>query len=243
MTDYAPDPSSAATDGDVVLSLVQSCGVAGQDAHAISTEFAGPYGRAGSKQELIDVLLSVVRRCGDARHPFAYLSVPLTTGRAYIELRARKAKTGELDAGEFQAERRRTVEHNRRRAYEAAKRLRANVRGMVIDPSRMIDVPGWEQRDYHRFWTSVIDQFAEEVFFLDGWQYSVGCTIEFSTAIKLGLPTLTTEFGGLNASIGRQLVYAAVQEYAEIGLDSKPLRDAFSIDTTDISARSESNGD
>lgn len=229
MTDYAPDPSAAATGGDVVLSLVQSCGITGQDAHAISTEFARPYSRASSKQEVINVLLSVVRRCGDARRPFAYLSVPLTTGRAYIELRARKAKTGEGDAGEFQAERRRTVENNRRRAHEAAKRLRSSVRGMVIDPSRMIDVPGWEQPDYHAFWTSVIDSFAQEVFFLDGWQYSVGCTIEFSVAVKLGLPTLTTEFGTLNAAIGRELVHAAIQEYAKLGLDPKPLYDAFSV--------------
>ena len=230
VTDYVPDPSAEAMVGDVVLSLVQSCGIFGQDAYAIRTEFAELYKRASSTQERIAVLLSVVDRCGDARHPFAYLSVPLTTGRAYIELRARRAKTGTNNADEFQAERRRTVEHNRRRAHEAAKFLRTNVRGMVIDPSRLVDVPGWEQRDYHMFWTTVIDRFAEEVFFLDGWQYSVGCTIEFSTAVKLGLPTLTIEFITLNPATGQQLVHDAVQEYAQIGLDPKPLCDALSID-------------
>jgi hypothetical protein len=244
VTDYVPGRSAEAMHGDVVMSLAQGCGIFGQDAYDISTEFAKRYERASSNQERIDVLLSVVGRCGDARHPFAYLSVPLTTGRAYIELRARRAQTGADDADEFQAERRRTVEHNRRRAHEAAKRLRANVRGMVIDPSRLVDVPGWEQQDYHLFWTSVIDRFAEEVFFLDGWQYSVGCTIEFSTAVKLGLPTLTIESTELNPATGRQLVHDAVQEYAQIGLDPKPLRDALSIGKVDTTQpHSKSDGD
>jgi hypothetical protein len=233
VTDYVPDPSAEAVHGDVVLSLVQSCGIFGQVAYDLRTEFAELYKRASSTQERTDVLLSVVDRCGDARHPFTYLSVPLTTGRAYIELRARHAKTGANDAEEFQAERKRTVEHNRRRAHEAAKRLRAKVRGMVIDPSRLVDVPGWEQRDYHMFWITVIDRFAEEVFFLDGWQYSVGCTIEFSTAVKLGLPTLTIEFAALNPATGQQLVHDAVQEYTQIGLDPRPLCDALSIGKLD----------
>lgn len=233
MTDYVPDPSSEAAHGDVVLSLVQSCGIVGADAHRIRDDFAGRYERAGSKRESVEVLLSVVGRCADAKHPFGYLSVPITTGRAYLEVRARQAATG-ADHSAEQAERQKTVAGNRRRAYEAAKHLRASQPGMVIDPSRFVDVPGWEQRDYHAFWTMVIGQYAEEVFFLDGWQYSVGCTIEFSTAIRLGLPTLTTEFDTLNAVTGLRLVHAAVEEYIKIGLDPKPLRDALSITEKDV---------
>jgi len=244
VTDYVPDPAAATKHGEVVFSLVHSCGIVGQDAYDISAEFTEPFERASSKYDATEVLLSVVARCGDARHPFAYLSVPLTTGRAYIEQRARYARVGVDDAKEIQAERRRTVSSNRSRAYEAAKRLRANMRGMVIDPSRFGDVPGWGQSDYHEFWVNVIGRFAEEVFFLDGWQYSVGCTIEFSTAIRLGLPTLTTEFVALNAATGSELVHAAVREYVAFGLDPKPLSDALSIGTADVTRpNSGSTGD
>jgi hypothetical protein len=234
VTDYAPDPSTETPHGDVVLSLVQSCGVVGADASRVRDEFAERYERAASKQENIEVLLSVVGRCVDERHPFAYLSVPLTTGRAYMELRARYAAMGNECDEEFQAERERTIAENRGRAHEAAERLRANLPGMIIDPSRFTDVQGWEQKDYHAFWAKVIGQYAEEVFFLDGWQYSVGCTIEFSEAVKLGLPTLTTELAALNAATGRQLVHAAVNEYIEVGLDHEPLRDALSITEKDF---------
>jgi hypothetical protein len=233
VTDYVPDSSPTARHGAVVLSLAHCCGLAGPAAHDISAEFEHRFERAGSTEESMAVLLSVVARCGDARHPFAYLSVPLTTGRPYIELRTKHATQGSAESEEFHAERLRVVAANRTRAHQAAKRLRANIRGMLIDPSRMVDVPGWEQPDYHGFWTSVIGRFAEEVFFLDGWQYSVGCTIEFSTAVRLGLPTLTTDFATLNAATGSQLVREAVREYAESGLDPSQLSDALAISKAD----------
>jgi hypothetical protein len=75
---------------------------------------------------------------------------------------------------------------------------------MVIDPSRLADVPGWEQADYHAFWTKVIDQHADKVIFLDGWQYSDGCTIEFAKAVQLGLPRLTEYLMPLNVAAGSQ---------------------------------------
>ena len=234
VTDYMPESSSETTHGDVLLSLAQSCGVVGRGADMIRAEFAGRFERARTKHESIDLLLSVVGRCVDARHPFAYLSVPLTTGQAYIELRARQASTGVEDADRMRAERKRTIAENRKRAYDAAERLRTRLQGMVIDPSRLVDVVGWEQQDYHLFWTTTIDRYAEQVFFLDGWQYSVGCTIEFSTAVKIGLPTMTADLSALNASTGWELVHAAVSEYIELGLDPKPLRDALSITEADL---------
>jgi hypothetical protein len=238
-----PDPSAETIHGDVLLSLAQCCGIVGQDADIVRAEFADRFERARTKQEGIDVLLSVVGRCLDARHPFAYLSVPLTTGRAYIELRARQASTGVEDADRIRAQRQRTMADNRKRAHEAAERLRARLAGMIIDPSRFVDVVGWEQPDYHMFWTDVIHRYAEEVLFLDGWQYSEGCTIEFSTAVKLGLPTKTADLARLNAATGRQLVHDALREYSEIGLDPQPLRDALSITATDIAkSQSRPNG-
>jgi hypothetical protein len=234
VTDYMPDPLAEPTHGDVLLSLALSCGVVGRDADIVRAEFADRFERVRTKQECIDVLLSAVGQCVDARHPFAYLSVPLTTGRAYIELQARQASTGVEDADRARAERKRTIADNRKRAYEAAERLRTRLAGMVIDPSRFVDVAGWDQPDYHMFWTNVIERYAEEVFFLDGWQYSVGCTIEFSTAVKLGLPTMTADLTPLDASTGWELVHAAVSEYAKIGLDPKPLSNALSITEADI---------
>ena len=227
MTDFAPDPAARGPHRDVVTSLVHSCGITGPDASHIRSEFAEPYRRAHNRTEDTAVLLSVVGRCADDRHPFAYLSVPLTTGRTFIELLARH-DGAPVDPERVRADRNSAVAHNRRRAYEAAARLRAILSGMVIDPSRFADVPGWEQPDYHAFWIMAIEQYAEKIFFLDGWQYSVGCTIEFGKAIQLGLPMLTNQFAPLDAAAGRKLVLAAIDEYVAAGLDPEPLRDALS---------------
>ena len=228
MTDFAPDLASLGPHRDVLMSLVHGCGITGPDASHIRSEFVKPYQQAHSKTEDTEVLLSVVERCADNRHPFAYLSVPLTTGRAFIESLARR-DGAPVDPERVRADRNITVAHNRRRAYEAAARLRASLSGMVIDPSRFADVPGWEQADYHTFWIMVIEQYAEKIFFLDGWQYSVGCTIEFGTAVQLGLPMLTNHLTPLDAATGKKLVLAAIDEYSAAGLDTEPLRDALSI--------------
>ncbi len=228
MTDFAPDPAARGPHRDVVTSLVHSCGITGPDAGHIRSEFAEPYRQAHNSTEDTAVLLSVVGRCADDRHPFAYLSVPLTTGHAFIELLTQH-NGGTADPERVRADRNSAVAHNRRRAYKAAARIRAISSGMVIDPSRFADVPGWEQPDYHAFWVMVIEQYAEKIFFLDGWQYSVGCTIEFGKAIQLGLPMLTNQLVPLDAAAGRKLVLAAIDEYAAAGLDPEPLRDALSI--------------
>ena len=236
MTDFVPDPAAGGPHRDVLMSLVHSCGITGPDAGHIRSEFVEPYRQAHSKTGDTEVLLSVVARCADNRRPFAYLSVPLTTGRAFIELLARR-DGAPVDPERIRADRNSTVAHNRRRAYEAAARLRAVQSGMVIDPSRFADVPGWEQADYHTFWIMVIEQYAEKIFFLDGWQYSVGCTIEFCTAVQLGLPMLTNRRTPFDEATGKRLVLAAIDEYAAAGLDTEPLRDA-TIDRRECSHRS-----
>lgn len=213
---------------DVVMSLVRSCGIDGPDAIRIRTEFAEAYDRTRSKEEEIAVLLSVVRRCADNRHPLAYLSVPLTTGREFIELHARQ-NSKPTDQERFRVDRSGTLAQNRSRAHQAAEKLRTTLSGMVIDPSRLVDIPDWEQADYHAFWSMVIEQYSEEVFFLEGWQYSVGCTIEFCTAVQLGLPIFTSKLAPLEVTAGRQLVQRAIDEYIAAGLDPEPLRAALSV--------------
>jgi hypothetical protein len=94
----------------------------------------------------------------------------------------------------------------------------------VIDPSSLIDISGWGQKDYHAFWVGVIDQYAERILFLDGWQYSDGATTEFIAAIRLGLPTFTEHLSPLTVDDGKDLLRVAIEEYESVGLDPKLLR-------------------
>ena len=201
----------------VIRSLIDSCGVVGREADEISSEFAPAPVHELNSAGTTSLLLTLIGRCADERHPFAYLSVPITTGRAHIDQEA------------SQAAREDTIAHNKKRAHLAADRLRRALNGMVIDPSRLLDIPAWRQSDYHAFWVSVIERFAERVFFLDEWQYSVGCTIEFAKAMESGLPTLTENLAPIDAAGGQSLIRAAIDEYDVAGRDSHPLRRSLSM--------------
>lgn len=200
--------------GEVVLSMINSCGIVGPEAARISAEFTPVPIHELDSSGTISLLLKLIRRCADGMHPFSYLSVPITTGRAHIDQ---------------ESDRESTIEYNKRRAHLAADRLRHTLKGMVIDPSRLLDIPAWRQSDYHAFWVKVIEEFAERVYFLDGWQYSVGCTIEFATTQALGLPALTERLAPIGIPDGEALISAAIDEYEDKGRDPGLLRRSLSL--------------
>ena len=204
-------------------SLVAGCGIVGAEATDIVARFAESVPREPSTSQAADLLVALVGLCADSKHPFVYLSVPITTGRAYLERYVENGR-GPDEAWRSQDARKAARSDNERRAHAAADRLRMILAGTVIDPSCLVDVPGWAQADYHAFWLRVLDKYAEKVFFLDGWHYSVGCTTEFVCAVELGLPTFTEHLSPLSISDGVRLVEAAIDEYVEADLDPEPLR-------------------
>jgi len=91
----------------------------------------------------------------------------------------------------------------------------------------LIDIDSWQQSDYHAFWLKVIDKYADRLVFVDGWQYSVGCTIEFAEAVRVHLPTLTEHCERFDVDSGLRLVRTALQEYTAARVDAIPLRRAL----------------
>ena len=208
-----------------LLSVFASCGVEGEDAEQVVRQIAPRAIRTADRADRwpeYEVLLEVVGLCTDDRHPFSYLSVPITTGRAYLEYHAGAGQGAEGSASHG---RKLARTDNERRAIAAAQRLRGKLPGTVIDPSR-VAISDWEQDDYHIFWVEVIKRYSETVYFLDGWQYSDGCAIEFATAVQLGLPALTEHMKPLDPSDGRALLRSAIAEYVSVGLDPVRLRRA-----------------
>jgi hypothetical protein len=120
-----------------------------------------------------------------------YLSVPITTGRRFIEWFALRGR--ELDPGSEAYKR----EHEAaviRPNCEAAKQLLASLRAacqhgeVVIEPTALVR-PHWGQDEYRYFWGKVIERYVGAVVFLAGWEYSSGCAFEFLTATRAGAET------------------------------------------------------
>jgi hypothetical protein len=149
-----------------------------------------------------------------------YVSSPLTTGRTASEWHRRNGRRAPADDDGF---RRDVIEPNRMAAAAYVRELR-KTRGVVIDPTAMGDLPGWTQPDYRFFWGRVIELYANEVVFRDGWQHSSGCAYEFFVALRSGASTLHGDLTPLSLEDGQKLVRAAVEECETRGVSAEFLR-------------------
>jgi hypothetical protein len=117
-----------------------------------------------------------------------YFSTPMTNGLRLIKWRSQNShiKPGTPEYEERFA--REVLAPNCQEGQRIAQQLRDATGDYVIDPS-CFDVKGWSQEDYLSFWCCVIEKYAKEVRFNEGWEYSNGCTREFLAAQRAGIPT------------------------------------------------------
>jgi hypothetical protein len=151
------------------------------------------------------------------RRTATYVSSPLTTGQTAAEWHLRNGGRRIADDEDF---RRNVIEPNRTAAAAYVRDLR-KARGVVIDPTAMGDLPGWTQPDYRYFWGRVIELYANEVVFRDGWQHSSGCAYEFFVALQSGASTLREDLTPLSLENGQELVRAAVEECETRGVSAE----------------------
>jgi hypothetical protein len=157
-----------------------------------------------------------------------YLSVPITTGRRFLDWRRGPGAGLAPSDGRYPSEHRRhVVEPNREHVVPVVRMLRERLGRVVIDPTTLHDVPGWGQADYHAFWTGVIERYAGTVVFLDGWEFSSGCTHEFVAAIRAGARLLREDLAPLGLEEGERCIRDAIAALPDDVLPTAPLREAL----------------
>lgn len=150
-----------------------------------------------------------------------YVSAPITSGRRHSEWHPAEAhRLSSAPADYWQAHRAHVVEPNRNHAKEVVARIRLSERRPVIDPTAVPDIDGWTQDDYRLLWARVIERYAALVVFLDGWEYSNGCTYEFLVAQRLALPTATEAGRPLTLAAGGALIRGALANLAAQGVEA-----------------------
>jgi len=173
---------------------------------------------------LLSVLGSViVGRSG------VYVSAPITSGMRLA--RWLKSRNVEYDPShpenyaEFQRE---VLEPNCEHAQEIISNLRTKFPNVVIDPTALKDIDGWTQNDYRYLWGKVIEQYATTVVFIDGWQYSNGCSYEFLVSYQSATDhcplVLNEKLEPLTLEAGLLLIKAAINELNEAGLSTEFLK-------------------
>jgi hypothetical protein len=181
----------------------------------------------GRLDDVGTALLSFVRCLGGRQRNAVYVSTPITTGPAYLDWRRQVSGTLDESHAKYRDTlRSQVIEANIARAADIVLRVRQRFadHDLVIDPTLLHDVDDWIQSDYHRFWSEVVRRFARSVVFVDGWEYSTGCTVEFAAAVTVGAKLFTGSFHEISPTAGVQLVARAIDEVESAKLDSTPLK-------------------
>lgn len=139
----------------------------------------------------------------------AFVSGPLASGPRRYE---------RLDAREVRA-------RNVREMEEFASALRARLGKPVISPAGL-EVPSWRGRTYGEFFRAVIERFAQEVWFMDGWQLSSGSVGELATCTRLRIPRLDAGGRAIDHRTALRECRQALEVAALSAVDHASLRDA-----------------
>ncbi|CAN5334827.1 hypothetical protein BH11ACT4_BH11ACT4_13170 [soil metagenome] len=156
-----------------------------------------------------ELILSAFVCAGAADREVVYVSTPITTGALSIELASDAAQH------ESQAD---VIRANIAGAKEVTNRTRfAFPSDLIIEPTSLRDVAGYEQPDYHRLWCALIERHASVVVFNDGWQYSTGCATEFATAALSGARILDHHLNEMSIPDAVRLLDDAITRLEQSG--------------------------
>lgn len=125
-----------------------------------------------------------------------YVSTPINTGEKFINWYSSYGKTIAENSKEYDEEKyRNVIEPNTRGVKEYIKKLRNITNKVVIDPTTFEDKTlKWSQDDFYDFWGNVIKELVNEVIFLDGWEYSIGCCYELLSAVEKKINIYSQDF-------------------------------------------------
>src|ERR1700726_58152 len=141
-----------------------------------------------------------------------YVSVPLTSGRRFINWFKTRGAQLEPNSKEYKRELLQSV--IRPNCEDVAKRvaeLRKSTNFVVINPAAF-DRPDWNQDDYRYFWGYIIERFVDRVIFKDDWQFSSWCGYEFLRCIRSGIAAFTENGKELGAKQGLTLIEQAITD-------------------------------
>jgi hypothetical protein len=181
-----------------------------------------------------EALLNFAKCFGARERHEVYLSAPITTGQAFVAWRHSQGAEISRDHPHYEElHHEYVVSTNLTRVAPLVRQLRTRFADrLVIDPTALASLSGWEQENYHRLWGSFIDKYVALVIFADGWQFSTGCVREFGTALHLSIKTVDQSLRPLAPQDGERLVKAAIAEFRRLQVDPTGLLKALQSATS-----------
>jgi len=116
----------------------------------------------------------------------AYVTVPITSGRFFYELKLRKPLMNEKIRLE------KAIKHNYKIGWDLVEEVTKRRKCPVLYPADLVPArQHWEDDHFQALWMSIIAEKCTEHHMSEGWEYSSGSSEEFTHTmqLKLGLPS------------------------------------------------------
>jgi len=167
--------------------------------------------------------------------PISYVSMPITTGKLYYEVLDKMGSVLTKDQVYDQI-----IRPNGERGLDFAQSIEGLPTFPVVAPAIFeAKQMRWTEREYMYLWYRILEEKAREIWMSPGWQYSNGCSEEFTRAMKIQwdfvrldpttedepLPIRAYDALGneLNIYDGTKLVFEAIVDLKDRGHDCPKL--------------------
>lgn len=145
-----------------------------------------------------------------------YVAGPLDSGQNFFKALADK----NVNKDEIR-------KNNQSRLTHFARKLRTDLGRSVIDPG-ILKIPEWSGHDYGDFFIEIIERYANEAWFVDGWGFSRGATKEFIFCIENNIHCFNEHGKEITADHGYETIQKAVVYISNLGLDASKFQERLS---------------
>ena len=157
-----------------------------------------------------------------------YLSTPITNGKRLLNWYQNNLQDSPKDTSNYQNNHLKyVINPNCNDGKKFATYLRETTSSFVLDPS-CLQIDNWSQSDYLELWDKIIEKFAEEVRFNDGWEYSNGCVHELILAKRYGIPTKNRLGFPISVDEAIMSLTASISRLKEVGINTQKIEASLS---------------
>ncbi len=144
-----------------------------------------------------------------------YVSTPINTGEKYIEWyieNAGEKSNHEKENSKIQY----VIDPNVKNAKNCIERIRKSTEKTVVDPTALeLKSFIWSQTEYYEFWSEFIKSFVDEIVFLDGWEYSIGCCHELLSAVENNIDMFTQNLQPMTVYESIEKIKDSIKKYSK----------------------------
>ncbi|AKL94976.1 hypothetical protein CACET_c15270 [Clostridium aceticum] len=161
-----------------------------------------------------------------AGNELLYISTPITTGQRFIDWYDSIGKNLDRESRKYSKEMKNNVVYpNIENAKKCIENIRKATNKLIIDPTNLEDdLLQWTQDEFYQFWDRVIKDLVDEIVFLDGWEYSIGCCHEYLSAVENNIKAYNSNMEVLSLAEAKRKMSMSINMY-----ESYQLQEAYKI--------------